>query len=71
MDNTKKATIDMQSWGYVDGKVVKKFTIRNGNNQEVDVISYGATVTAIRTPDKNGKVADVVLGFDNIEGKAQ
>ena len=60
--------ISVQPWGAIDGKEVKKFTLRNTKNQEVDVISYGATITAIRTPDKAGNIDDVVLGFDNIEG---
>lgn len=61
--------VKVESWGAVDGKDVKKFTLKNANKQEVDIISYGATITAIRTPDKSGKIDDVVCGFDNIEGK--
>ncbi|XP_008212906.1 aldose 1-epimerase isoform X3 [Nasonia vitripennis] len=61
-------SIQVQPWGTVAGKEVKKFTIKNSKNQEVDIISYGATIMAIRTPDKVGKIDDVVCGFDNIEG---
>lgn len=35
----------------------------------VQVISYGATVTSIQAPDKNGKFEDVVLGFNDMKGK--
>ncbi|XP_011868984.1 PREDICTED: aldose 1-epimerase isoform X2 [Vollenhovia emeryi] len=62
------ATITATTWGSVNGQQIQKFTLRNRASQEVDVITYGATVTAIRTPDKEGNIADVVLGFDNIEG---
>ncbi|XP_033223586.1 aldose 1-epimerase isoform X2 [Belonocnema kinseyi] len=58
----------VQSWGSLNGKDVKKFTFKNKCNQEVDVINYGATITSIRTPDKNNQLADIVLGFDHIEG---
>jgi len=34
----------------------------------VRLTNYGATVTAIRVPDRNGKVADVALGYDSLEG---
>ncbi|XP_058799028.1 galactose mutarotase-like isoform X2 [Phymastichus coffea] len=68
MDPTRASQISVQSWGQVDGKEVKIFTLRNSKTQEVDIISYGATITAIRTPDKAGKIDDVVCGFDNIEG---
>lgn len=63
-----QGTITMTVWGTVNGQEVKKFTLKNKAGQEVDVISYGATVTAIRTPDKHGNIEDVVLGFDNVEG---
>lgn len=32
------------------------------------LINYGGTITSIQVPDKNGKVEDIVTGFDNIEG---
>jgi hypothetical protein len=35
----------------------------------VQVISYGATVTSIQTPDKDGKLDDVVLGYDDMKGE--
>ena len=61
-------SITTTTWGSVNDQEIKKFTLRNNANQEVDVITYGAVITAIRTPDREGNVADVVLGFDNIEG---
>lgn len=61
-------SITMVKWGSVNGQEIEKYTLTNSNNQEVDIVTYGATITAIRTPDKEGNVADVVLGFDNIEG---
>lgn len=68
MATTVQGSITSTNWGSVNGQEIKKFTLRNGASQEVDVITYGATLTAIRTPDKEGNIADVVLGFDNIEG---
>lgn len=68
MSMATKRSIITTTWGSVDGQEIKKFTLRNEACQEVDVITYGAAVTAIRTPDKEGNVEDVVLGFDNIEG---
>ncbi|XP_011633639.1 aldose 1-epimerase isoform X2 [Pogonomyrmex barbatus] len=60
--------ITTSTWGSVNGQEIKKFTLRNKACYEVDVVTYGATVTAIRTPDKEGNITDIVLGFDNIEG---
>ncbi|GER28550.1 aldose 1-epimerase [Striga asiatica] len=44
----------------------KIFELNNGNMQ-VLVSNYGCTITSLRVPDKNGQLADVVLGFDTIE----
>ncbi|XP_077276504.1 galactose mutarotase isoform X1 [Temnothorax americanus] len=68
MAATVQGSITATTWGSLNGQEIKKFTLRNEACQEVDVITYGATVTAIRTPDKEGNIADIVLGFDNIEG---
>lgn len=49
--------------------IVRRYTFTNQNNLTVQIITYGAAITSIRYPDKNGVVDDVALGFDNIEGK--
>ncbi|KAK9511989.1 hypothetical protein O3M35_000536 [Rhynocoris fuscipes] len=46
---------------------VDKITLDNGF-MSVDLINYGSTITAIRLPDRELKVNDIVLGFDNIDG---
>lgn len=68
MAPTVSKSITMVKWGSVNGQEIEKYTLTNSNNQEVDIVTYGATITAIRTPDKEGNIADVVLGFDNVEG---
>nr|XP_018896796.1 PREDICTED: aldose 1-epimerase-like isoform X1 [Bemisia tabaci] len=47
---------------------VRSYTLVNRNNLQVKVIDYGATIVSVKTPDKNGKFADVVLGFDDVSG---
>ena len=51
-----------------EGQPVERYTLRSAGGMEVDVITWGATVTRIAVPDRNGKVADVALGFDTIDG---
>ena len=51
-----------------DGKAVEMFTLTNANGVEVRAITYGAIVTSIRVPDRAGAMADVVLGFDRLDG---
>jgi aldose 1-epimerase len=61
--------ISRQSFGTSpDGKPVELFTLRNSKGVEVRIMNYGGIVTSFLAPDKNGNVADVVLGYDNLEG---
>jgi aldose 1-epimerase len=47
------------------GKPIDMVTLKNSHGMEVQAIAYGAIITAIKVPDRNGKIADVVLGFDS------
>jgi galactose mutarotase-like enzyme len=51
-----------------DGRAVDQFTITNAHGVEVRVITYGAIITSIRTPDRSGHLDDIVLGFDSLAG---
>ena len=44
------------------------FTLTNAKGVEVRAITYGAIITSIRVPDRAGRFADIVLGFDSLEG---
>ena len=50
-----------------DGTAVESITLKNKNGMTVKVMTLGATITEIDVPDKNGKFANVVLGFDSAE----
>lgn len=51
-----------------DGQEVEVFTLTNANGLEVKAINYGGIITSLKTPDRNGAIADIVLGFDSIDG---
>lgn len=60
-------SVTKESFGTTRDKVgVTKFTLANKNGMSVSLLDYGATVQSILVPDKNGKTADVVLGYDTI-----
>jgi len=42
--------------------------LKNKNEFELNLISFGATIQSIKVKDKNNVLTDVSLGFDNIEG---
>jgi aldose 1-epimerase len=50
-----------------DGAVVKLFTLRNAKGLSVKVMNYGAIITELQAPDRNGTMASVVLGADNFD----
>jgi aldose 1-epimerase len=54
--------------GKADGKDVTLFTLKNQNGLVLKAISYGATITELHVPDRAGKLADIVLGFETLEG---
>jgi aldose 1-epimerase len=51
-----------------DGREVHQYALSNGAGMTVQIIDYGAAITSMFVPDRNGKVADVVLGYDSIDG---
>jgi aldose 1-epimerase len=51
-----------------DGKEVQAFTISNKDGVVVKLLSRGATLAEWHVPDKNGKSADCVFGFDDVAG---
>ena len=65
----KGAHVDKAEFGKMpDGTIVEAYTLYNRQGASAKVITYGATLTELHVPDKNGKMGDVVLGFDNLEG---
>ncbi|MFX5207096.1 hypothetical protein ABTC99_20765, partial [Acinetobacter baumannii] len=48
------------------GIPVQLYVLTNAHNATVKISTYGATITEINVPDKNGNVKDVVLGFDTV-----
>jgi len=51
-----------------DGKPVELFTITNAHGVEVRIMTYGATVVSLRTPDRGGHLGDIVLGYPTLAG---
>ncbi|MBL0145244.1 MAG: hypothetical protein IPP48_05335 [Chitinophagaceae bacterium] len=62
------AKVIESSFGIFEGKPVTKYTISSSDGLQVSIINYGATITNILMPDKEGIPGDIVLGFENLEG---
>ena len=62
-----KTHVANQAFGHSpDGTPVDLYLLTDGK-VEVDIMTYGGIVVSLRTPDRNGKLDDVVLGVDSVE----
>jgi aldose 1-epimerase len=50
-----------------DGRSVEIYTLTNKSGIEARIMTYGATLVSLKTPDRTGKLEDVVLGFDKVD----
>ncbi|MBM80767.1 MAG: galactose-1-epimerase [Planctomycetaceae bacterium] len=66
---TAKADHHIEVFGKTkDGETVHSYTIKNKNGITAKFISLGATLQSLMVPDKDGKMADIVLGWDDVAG---
>lgn len=63
------ATAKTESFGKLsDGTEVKAVVLKNAKGVTARIISYGATLQALSAPDRAGKAADIVIGYDSLKG---
>jgi len=66
---TPSGTISQAPFGKMpDGAPVEIYTLRNTKGMEARIMTYGGIVQSLKVPDKNGKLGDVVLGYDDLDG---
>jgi aldose 1-epimerase len=62
-----KTNVTKQAFGHTsEGTAVDLYTLADGK-VEVRIMTYGGIIVSLRTPDRNGKIDDVVLGCDSVE----
>lgn len=54
-------------FGSVYGKPVYKYTLSNSNGMTADILTYGAIIQRLIVPGKDGRLADVVCGYDDLK----
>lgn len=62
--------LDPEKFVYVDeatGEKTGLYVLKNANGMEVAITNFGARLVSIMVPDREGKMVDVLLGFDNID----
>ncbi len=64
---TPKTGITKSVFGKMpDGRKMNLYTLRNRNGIQVEITNYGGKIVSLWVPDRNGNLADVVLGFNNL-----
>jgi aldose 1-epimerase len=64
--------IKKQPYGTLaDGTPVDLYTLVNDNGVKATITNYGGIVVSLLVPDRDGKMADVVLGFDTLQEYAE
>jgi len=62
-----KPGITKQPFGEAKGQPVELYTLTNKNGMVAKITNYGGIITELHAPDRDGKMGDVVLGFDNLD----
>ena len=64
-----QARVQKQAFGKTaDQQSVDIYTLTNAHGMEAKITNYGGVVVSLKAPDRNGKMDDVVLGYDNLDG---
>lgn len=68
LQEEKDMAVTTKNFGVTkDGKQATLFSLTNSNGMVAEITNYGANIVNLLVPDKDGKVADVVLGYDTLE----
>jgi len=68
MERNNPMNVQQELFGKTpSGHTITRFTLTNKQGIEVVLINYGGIIVSLRTPDRAGKVGDIVLGFDTLQ----
>ena len=63
----KKMSVSKETYGKLpDGTEIDQYTLCNPNGLRVKIITYGAIMTAVEMPDRNGKLENITLYRDSL-----
>ncbi len=62
-------TIDETTYGVLpDGQAARLWTLRHADRMVARLTDFGATLVALETPDRSGRMGDITLGYDRLDG---
>jgi aldose 1-epimerase len=63
--------MESKTWGTHQGKEVYLFTLDLGGGCSAWITNYGGAIVSVYAPDRQGRLADVVLGYGSLDGYIQ
>jgi aldose 1-epimerase len=63
-----KMSVKVEPFGKADGQQVEIVTLTNNRGLTARITNYGGILVSVETPGRDGKMGDIVLGFDNLDG---
>ncbi len=64
----KKMSVKKESFGRMnDGRAVGLYILTNAHGAEAQITNYGGIIVSLKAPDRDGKLDDIVLGYDNLD----
>lgn len=54
-------------WGVIEGELVERFVLGQAGGLQVEITNFGAAIVGLWAPDRAGNLADVVLGYDQLQ----
>jgi aldose 1-epimerase len=62
------SSINREHWGTTGEGSVDRYLLDNGRGMRVAILTYGGIIQSLEVPDRHGNPANVVLGFDRLQG---
>jgi aldose 1-epimerase len=67
-ETKEKLSVKKEAFGKTDdGVEIDQYILTNANGMTAKIMTYGAILVELDVPDRDGKIGDVVLGFDNLK----
>jgi aldose 1-epimerase len=65
--DANQRSIESASFGHAGDANVQIYTLTNAHGIEARIMTYGATLVSLRTPDSDGNLKNIILGFDSLD----
>ncbi len=69
-DSKSKSGVEKKPFGSADGKEAQLYVLTNEHGMQAAITDFGASLVSLKVPDRNGKLGDIITGYDDAQGYA-